>query len=123
MTWTDQDVDTRMGRLLQVGVIAAAVIMALGGLVYLFIDREPLPDYKHFHVTTESLRSIPGIFRHALEGHSTALIQVGGLIMIGTPVARVAFAAYAFAKVRDHLYVAISSIVLGLLLYGLLFGN
>src|SRR5690242_755039 len=122
MTWTDREIDQRMGRLLQVGVFLAAGVMFIGGFIYLFVTPEPLPDYTHFHSAVESFRSIPTIIVHAFQGHAAALIQVGTLLMIATPVARVAFAAYAFAREHDKTYVIISCIVLVLLLYGILFG-
>jgi uncharacterized membrane protein len=123
MSWTDREIDIRMARLLRAGVITAAVVMAVAGFIYLFITPEPRPDYSHFHPTVESFRSIPRIFRDAFHGNGAALIQVGTLLMIATPVARVAFAAYAFAREHDRMYVVISTIVLILLLYGLFFGS
>ena len=48
-----------------------------------------------------------------------AWIWAGLLILIATPVARVAFACAAFALQRDWTYVTISAIVLALLIYGL----
>ena len=42
---------------------------------------------------------------------------------VATPILRVAFTLVAFALQRDRMYVAITSIVLGLLLYGLFFGH
>jgi uncharacterized membrane protein len=41
------------------------------------------------------------------------------LLLVATPVARVAFSAFAFAAERDYLYVVITLIVLGILLYSL----
>jgi uncharacterized membrane protein len=123
MDSTEQELDRRMGRLLQIGVLAAAAVMLIGGFIYLFVKPEPLPDYRHFHSSVESIRSIPRMFRHAFLGDAAALIQVGTLIMIATPVARVVFAVYAFGRRHDLLYVGISSIVLVLLLYGLFFGS
>jgi uncharacterized membrane protein len=123
METTDHDLDQRMGRLLQIGVFTAAAVMLLGGCIYLFIKPEPLPDYKHFHATAESFRSIPRIFRLAAHGNAAALIQVGTFLMIATPVARVVFAAYAFGRKRDRLYFGVSCAVLLLLLYGLFVGN
>jgi uncharacterized membrane protein len=112
-----------MGRLLQIGVFAAAGVMLAGGFVFLFVTPEPLPDYKHFHSAVESFRSIPRIFAEAFHGQAAALIQVGTLLMIATPVARVIFAIYAFVVERDRMYVFISCVVLALLCYGLLFGR
>ena len=54
--------------------------------------------------------------------HGQAIIQFGLLLLIATPVARVAFAAIGFAMERDYLYVVITLIVLVVLLYSL-FGS
>ena len=123
MELSEQDLDRRMGRLLQAGVILAAAVMSIGGCIYLFITPEPLPDYQHFHSSVESFRSIPRIFRHAFQGDAAAVIQVGTFLMIATPVARVVFAVFAFGRRRDRLYFGVSCAVLALLLYGLLFGR
>lgn len=123
MAWNEQQIDQKMGRLLQTGVLIAAGVMLIGGFVYLFVAPEPLPDYRHFHSTVESFRSIPRMFVDAFHGRAAALIQVGTLLMIATPVARVVFALYAFARERDSMYVVISSIVLALLIYGIFFGR
>jgi uncharacterized membrane protein len=63
------------------------------------------------------------MFRQAFRGDAAALIQVGTLLMIATPVARVVFAVYAFGRRRDGLYFGVSCAVLTLLLYGLFFGS
>jgi uncharacterized membrane protein len=42
------------------------------------------------------------------------------LLLIATPIARVAFAAFAFALEKDYMYVIITLIVLAVLLYSLL---
>jgi len=52
------------------------------------------------------------------QGHG-GLIQFGLLVLIATPVARVAFCAGGFLRQRNGLYVAISSVVLMVLLYSL----
>jgi uncharacterized membrane protein len=41
------------------------------------------------------------------------------LVLIATPVARVAFLAYIFARQQDKLYTAVALIVLALLAYSL----
>ena len=56
----------------------------------------------------------------ALHLSGGAIIQLGLLILIATPVARVAFSAVAFAIERDYLYVWITLFVLAVLLYSLL---
>jgi uncharacterized membrane protein len=123
MPWTDPEIDRRMGRLLRVGVLTAAGFMLAGGIIFLFLTPEPRPRYTEFHPAAESFRRISKIFRDAFHGRGGALIQVGTFLMIATPVARVAFCVYAFARSHDRQYVTISSIVLALLLYGIFFGR
>ena len=48
------------------------------------------------------------------------IIQLGLILLIATPVARVAFSVVAFVLERDWLYVAITLIVLAVLGYGLI---
>jgi uncharacterized membrane protein len=52
----------------------------------------------------------------------TGIMALGVLVLIATPVVRVAFALVAFALERDRLYAAMSAVVLGLLACGLVFG-
>jgi uncharacterized membrane protein len=47
------------------------------------------------------------------------IIQLGILILIATPVVRVAFSVFAFAEERDWMYVVVTLVVLGLLLFSL----
>jgi len=49
-------------------------------------------------------------------GDPATIIQLGVLLLIATPVARVAFALVAFAIERDKLYVTVSLTVLVVLL-------
>jgi len=58
--------------------------------------------------------------RAALSLRGRGIIQLGLLFLIATPVARVAFAVFAFAMERDWLYVSISATVLVVLLFSLL---
>jgi uncharacterized membrane protein len=51
---------------------------------------------------------------------SRGIIQLGLLLLVLTPVVRVAFSVAAFAIQRDRLYVSVTLIVLGVLLYNLL---
>jgi uncharacterized membrane protein len=48
------------------------------------------------------------------------LIQLGLLLLIATPIARVAFSMVGFALERDRMYVVFTLIVLAVLLYSLL---
>jgi uncharacterized membrane protein len=117
--WTDQRVEEIVGNLLRAGVLLAAIAVSAGGLVYLVRYGGTTPDYRVFHGEPADLRSVSGIVTDALEWRSRGVIQLGLLLLVATPVARVAFSIFAFAHQRDLTYVFITSIVLGILLYSL----
>ena len=72
--------------------------------------------YQQFHGETAALTSVAGVVRGAANLDSLALMQLGLLMLIATPVARVLFAAFAFALEHDWLYVMVSLIVFVVLL-------
>ncbi|HKA56034.1 MAG TPA: DUF1634 domain-containing protein [Candidatus Binatia bacterium] len=117
--WTDEQVETIVGALLRGGVLLAAAVVLIGAGVYLRKYGGTTPDYRMFRGEPEDLRSISGIISAALALRGRGLIQLGLLLLIATPVARVVFSAVAFACQRDYTYVTITLIVLALLLYSL----
>lgn len=109
----------RIGTLLRVGVVLAAAIVAIGGAIYLSRHGAEAPAYQIFRGEPAALRSPGGILARAADLRGTGIIQLGLLVLLATPVARVAFAAFAFAKQRDRLYVAVTLVVLTVLLYSI----
>jgi uncharacterized membrane protein len=114
--WTDQRVDEIIGNLLRVGVIVAAAVVLLGGVLYM-TQQASIPDYRAFRGEPAHLRSVSGIVKdaHGLDGRG--LIQLGLLALLATPIARVGFSVLVFALQRDRTYVVVTLIVLGVLLY------
>ena len=111
-----------LGRVLQIGVGASAAIALVGGSIYLGRHGTALTQYGEFHGVPEGLDSVHGIVRGALEGRGRWITQLALLILIATPIARVALSAVAFAREGDRTYVAICLFVLAMLLMGLLGG-
>jgi uncharacterized membrane protein len=116
----DHRMEAIMGRLLQVGVLLASAFVLVGGVLYVHANSSQHPDYATFAGEPFKLKNPIAIFEGLVAGSGSAVIQVGLLLLIATPVARVVFAAIAFAVERDVLYVVISLTVLGVLLVGLL---
>lgn len=116
----DHRMEITMGRLLQVGVLLASAVVLVGGVLYV---REHIGDavnYRSFASEPASLRSVRGLFRLLVVGNPAAVIQVGVLLLIATPIARVVFAVMGFALERDRFYVAVSLAVLMVLMASLL---
>jgi uncharacterized membrane protein len=119
----DTRMDQTLGNLLRAGVLLAAAVTAVGGAIYLAKRwNEGAPDLHQFKAPPADLSSVAGVAAYAFSGHGAGLIQLGVLLLIATPVARVAFSVYAFARQRDLLYVVVTVIVLALLLFSL-FGS
>ncbi len=117
--WTDEQVELMVGTLLRAGVMLSAAVVLLGGAIYLLHFWSSAPDYRVFRGEPSELRGVPGIVKGALALRGRSLIQLGLLLLILTPIARVAFAAVAFFLQRDHAYVWITLIVLTILLWSL----
>src|SRR5438128_1499217 len=120
--WTDEQVEQVVANLLRAGVLAAAVVVAAGGFLYLAKYGAMHFDHHTFHGEPEDLRSPSGILATALALRGRGVIQLGLLLLIATPVARVVFSVFAFARQRDFTYVGLTLIVLGVLLYSLFVG-
>lgn len=115
----DSKLDASIGTLLRAGTLSSAFVILLGGVLYLARHSQDRPDYHTFHGVPTHLHTFSGIFSGAFHGESLAIIQLGLLVLIATPIARVLFSVIAFLAERDYLYVVISAIVLAVLLYSL----
>ncbi len=112
----DLKMEMSISLMLRTGVSLAAIVVLAGCFLYLFGAHGVLPDYHHFHgVRGPADRIAPMLVDHRLDSRS--LIRLGILILIATPIMRVAFCVYSFAAQRDKIYVVVSGIVLAVLLY------
>jgi uncharacterized membrane protein len=115
--WGDKQFELIIGRLLRFGVILAAAWVLAGGIHYLVQYRDAKSDYRAFHGEPADLRYTHEIVQEALQLNARALIQFGLLLLIATPIARVAFSVVGFALEKDWMYVGITLVVLTLLIY------
>jgi len=118
-----EKIDNFVGKLLRAGVALSGAIVFAGGVLYLFRHWSEMPDYHVFRGEPDDLRNLRGIMRGASSLHGRGIIQLGLLLLITTPIARVAYLVYAFARLRDRLYTLIALLVLLLLILGLTSGS
>jgi uncharacterized membrane protein len=117
--WTDRRVELIIGHLLRIGVTIAALVVLTGAAIYLAHQGGRTVDYRVFRGEPNDLRGVSGIWRDAVSREGRGIIQLGLLLLIATPVARVAFSIFGFAEERDWLYVGVTAIVLAILIYSL----
>jgi uncharacterized membrane protein len=113
----DLNMEIAISRMLRAGVTLAALVVLAGGILYLWRAHGANSDYRYFHgIPTPADRFAP-VFDGIRHGDSRSIIRLGILLLIATPILRVAYCVFGFAAQKDKIYVVISSIVLGVLLY------
>ncbi|HEX3744818.1 MAG TPA: DUF1634 domain-containing protein [Bryobacteraceae bacterium] len=111
---TDSKLEQIMGNLLRAGVMLAAAVVLAGGIWYLAANGGSIENYRTFHGQHGTMPWTQGL------SAPLATIQIGLLLLIATPVARVVFSVAAFGVEHDRMYVIITLIVLAILSYSLL---
>lgn len=126
--WDQRDVEQYIGKLLRYGVILSSIITVFGGLVYLFqhhaktADYTPTPSDQPFPGVDHYLRELNTIIPGVLSFDGAAIIQLGIIVLIATPIIRVAFSAISFLIEKDYMYVFITLLVLGIILANMILG-
>jgi len=113
--------------LLRVGVVTS-LSMVFIGLLLMFIHH---PSYLVSMVDLQRLTSPGAAFPHTLRevvnglmfGRGQAVVAVGLLLLIVTPIMRVAVSIIAFAVQRDRAFVFITSVVLIILIISFVLGS
>jgi uncharacterized membrane protein len=121
LRWDDRKMETLIGWLLRAGVLSSALIVFTGGIIFLAGNGRSPVNYRVFQGEPADLRTLEGVLRDVIALRGKGIIQLGLLVLIATPVARVAFSIFTFLEERDRLYAVIAAIVLLILLYSLIF--
>ena len=117
--WNDDLMREFMGTLLRVGVLTAAFIVVSGGIIFFIQHPNEIIDFTIFKGEPARFRQVHLIIKEAIAFRGRDIIQLGLLILIATPVARVIFSLIGFIIEKDWIYVAITSIVITILFISL----
>ena len=109
-----------LGNLLRAGVLLSALLVLVGGGIYLARHGDSVPHYQAFRGEPADLCTMAGIVGRSFDLSGRGVIQLGVLLLIATPVARVLAAWAAFLSERDWTYTLVASIVLVVLAYSLM---
>ncbi|HEX5409647.1 MAG TPA: DUF1634 domain-containing protein [Gemmatimonadaceae bacterium] len=118
----EERVEQMVGNLLRTGVLIAALVAFAGGVAFLAHHGASVPAYHVFRGEPTMLNTLGGVLHGVAAFDTAAIVQFGIVLLIATPVARVLLTLIAFAMRRDWMYVVISAIVLGALMFSLLGG-
>ncbi|MBE9003112.1 DUF1634 domain-containing protein [Nostoc sp. LEGE 12447] len=111
-----------VGNLLKFGVLIASFIVLFGGIIYLIHHGCEPARYQFFRGEPSYLRSPNGVLKTMFLGSDRAIIQLGILLLIATPIIRVIISFFAFLTLRIWSFVLITLLVLTSLIYSLVGG-
>jgi uncharacterized membrane protein len=110
-----------IGVTLLVGVLVSTFVVLLGGVIYVSRHASMTTDYRVFRGEPSDLRSLTGIGKDVKALSGRGMSQFGLILLVGLQVVRVVLTGVLFLVGRDRVFVAITTIVLALLAYGLIF--
>lgn len=115
----DKDIELIMGNMLRYGVLLSAAIVITGAVIFLWQHGTELPDYSKFSGEPKRLIEAGSIWHTAWEGRGRSIIQLGLLVLIATPIARIVFSIIGFIIEKDILYTLITLVVLLIIIFSL----
>ena len=104
---------------LRIGVLVSAALVAVGLGIHLARGGTDPKIFDHFSRVPFDLEHLGGMARGIARLRGRSIIQLGLLVLIATPVVRVAMSVGVFLRERDGTYIVITLIVLGALLFSL----
>jgi uncharacterized membrane protein len=114
-----------LGIVLRSGVVLSGIIIAIG--TALFVANHSLDDTSAYLAYNPGLVphgnfsvSLASIFSGLVSLDPSSIIQLGFLVLLATPVARVALSLFLFAAERDRMFVYLTATVLAILLFSML---
>jgi uncharacterized membrane protein len=114
-----------LGIVLRSGVVLSGLIIAIG--TTLFIANHSLDDTSAYLAYNPSLIphgnfpvSLPSIASGLVSQDPLSIIALGFLVLLATPVARVALSLFLFAAEKDRMFIYLTAAVLAILLFSML---
>lgn len=115
----DKDIETIMGNLLRYGVLSSMAIVLAGAVFYLLQHGKDAPMYKEFVGEPKRITELGNVWQTAMQGRGRSIIQLGLLVLMATPVARIVFSIIGYILEKDYLYIIITLIVLSVIVFSL----
>jgi uncharacterized membrane protein len=122
-----RQVELLISRLLRAGILASLVLLVAGTTLTFVHHPRYLTERASLDALTATTSTFPHTPRDVVVGlahlRGQALVTLGLLVLIATPVVRVAVSIVGFAYQRDRAFVAITALVLGLLVASFVLGG
>ncbi|MCF6514748.1 DUF1634 domain-containing protein [Lactobacillus sp. S2-2] len=110
-----EQIETTIGKILRYGVIISSIVMIIGLIMYVIMGSTGYTESFHYNSISELINGI-------INFKPYAIMMLGLLLLILTPVLRVVVSIYSFYKEKDYLYVYITVFVLIILIISFIIG-
>lgn len=110
-----EQIENTIGKILRYGVLLSSLVMIIGLILYIIMGATGYSETFHY-------RSINELFNGIISLKPYAIMMLGLLMLILTPVLRVVVSIYSFYKEHDYLYVYITALVLIILIISFIIG-
>lgn len=110
-----EKIEVLIGKIMRIGVGTAMFVMLIG---YVLLLTRHTTGYS----TNTFPITLPAIIMGVIQFKPYAIMMLGILLLILTPLLRVAVSIYAFFKEKDHFYTRVTTFVLMILLFSLCLG-
>lgn len=110
-----EQIENTIGKILRYGVLLSSLVMIIGLILYIIMGSTGYSETFHY-------RSINELFNGIISLKPYAIMMLGLLMLILTPVLRVVVSIYSFYKEHDYLYVYITALVLIILIISFIIG-
>ncbi|AZK45003.1 DUF1634 domain-containing protein [Paenibacillus lentus] len=110
------EVEIAVSKMLRIGIVLAGLVIVVGLILFLVTGDSGYPE-------DTFPTSLPDIFQGVLQLKSVAIIEVGLILLILTPVFRVFVSMLAFIHEKDYRFVVISIFVLIILAISFVLGK
>jgi uncharacterized membrane protein len=122
-----RQVELLISRLLRIGVVISLALVVFGTLMTFSRHEDYLSQPSALTRLTAPgaafPRSIRGVWTGLRNLSGQAVVSLGLLLLIATPVVRVAISIFGFLYEKDRIYVLITATVLALLIFSFLIGK
>jgi uncharacterized membrane protein len=117
--WTGDEIDRIIGNLLRFGLLLSAAVVVAGAAIYLARHGSQTISYHVFSRNPPDFRLVENVLGAGARFRGRGFIMAGLVLLVATPVARVAFSVLAFLRRRDYVFAAVTVFVLTILLFSI----
>ena len=119
----DTDIQLLLGKVLRAGTVISMGIVFFGGILYIYRHGYSVVNYHKFTGIPNFVQYTSRLIPAAISFKGQAIIQMGIILLIATPVVRVLCSSIGFFLEKDYLYTCISLLVLAIIFASMLSGN